>query len=261
MDLVINHRQVKKERKSGLENICEVILYETQDEIHFQSEFSFDYRRFGKRKKLLISHGFHLKLKNGDFNCYYQLLNESADLEPIKNKSKRGKNKFDIFLDLTDQGFLKGEKRTGYWGVRYKRMNNAWRNWSSDFKSARPLLQEEFANSASNNVKTILPISLLTNLRLNDRVIIRDKRYKIPDLIILHPSDKYAGLFMEIKKDLSQIVTKSGDLRKDKHTQEQNRTLEKLQQLGYAAIFAAGFDHAKKAIDLYFKNIRPSYKQ
>ena len=66
MDLVINHRQVKKERKSGLENICEVILYETQDEIHFQSEFSFDYRRFGKRKKLLISHGFHLKLKNGN---------------------------------------------------------------------------------------------------------------------------------------------------------------------------------------------------
>jgi hypothetical protein len=89
----------------------------------------------------------------------------------------------------------------------------------------------------------------------------RCKRYKIPDLLILHPSDKYAGLFMEIKKDLSQIVTKSGDLRKDKHTKEQNRTLEKLQQLGYAAIFAAGFDHAKKAIDLYFKNIRPSYKQ
>jgi hypothetical protein len=34
-----------------------------------------------------------------------------------------------------------------------KRINNAWRVWSGDFKSARPLLQEEFANSASNNIK------------------------------------------------------------------------------------------------------------
>lgn len=82
----------------------------------------------------------------------------------------------------------------------------------------------------------------------------RCKRYKIPDLLILHPNSTYHGLFMEIKKDLSQIVTKSGDLRKDKHTQEQNRTLLRLQELGYAAIFAAGFDHAKKAIDLYFNN-------
>jgi len=89
----------------------------------------------------------------------------------------------------------------------------------------------------------------------------RCKRYKIPDLIILHPNKTYKGLVIEIKTDLSKVVTKSGDLRKDKHTQEQNRTLEKLQQLGYAAIFAAGFDHAKRAIDLYFKNIRPSYKQ
>jgi hypothetical protein len=81
----------------------------------------------------------------------------------------------------------------------------------------------------------------------------RCKRYKIPDLLILYPNGQYYGLFMEIKKDLSQIVTKSGDIRKDKHTQEQLKTLEKMHNLGYAAVFAAGFDHAKQAIDLYFK--------
>ena len=36
---------------------------------------------------------------------------------------------------------------------RRKRLNTAWKDWSSEFKSARPLLQEEFANSASNNIK------------------------------------------------------------------------------------------------------------
>lgn len=34
-----------------------------------------------------------------------------------------------------------------------KRINEAWKVWSSDFKKSRPLLQEEFANSAANNIK------------------------------------------------------------------------------------------------------------
>jgi hypothetical protein len=34
-----------------------------------------------------------------------------------------------------------------------KRINEAWKGWSSEFKNERPLLQEEFANSAANNVK------------------------------------------------------------------------------------------------------------
>jgi hypothetical protein len=34
-----------------------------------------------------------------------------------------------------------------------KRINEAWTLWSGDFKKSRPLLQEEFANSAANNIK------------------------------------------------------------------------------------------------------------
>ena len=34
-----------------------------------------------------------------------------------------------------------------------KRLNESWRAWSKDFKATRPLLQEEFANSAANNIK------------------------------------------------------------------------------------------------------------
>jgi hypothetical protein len=87
----------------------------------------------------------------------------------------------------------------------------------------------------------------------------RCKKYPLPDLIVLQPSGAYHGLCMEIKKDLSEIFTKSGDMRKNKHIEEQHKTLKQLQKLGYAAIFAAGFDHAKKAIDLYFnsQNTKP----
>jgi hypothetical protein len=34
-----------------------------------------------------------------------------------------------------------------------KRIKGAWSVWSNEFKSTRPLLQEEFANSAANNIK------------------------------------------------------------------------------------------------------------
>ena len=82
---------------------------------------------------------------------------------------------------------------------------------------------------------------------------IRCKGYKIPDLIIMHPNKLYHGLIIEIKKDLSQILTKSGSLKKDKHIQEQFKTLEELEKLGYAAFFGCGFDHIKSVIDEYFK--------
>ena len=81
----------------------------------------------------------------------------------------------------------------------------------------------------------------------------RCKRYKSPDLIILHPNKIYKGLVIEIKTDLSKVVTKSGDLRKGTHVQEQLRTLERLQSLGYAGVFGCGFDHIKNLLDDYFK--------
>jgi hypothetical protein len=36
---------------------------------------------------------------------------------------------------------------------RRKRLNTAWKDWSKEYKDVRPLLQEEFANSAANNIK------------------------------------------------------------------------------------------------------------
>lgn len=84
----------------------------------------------------------------------------------------------------------------------------------------------------------------------------RCKRYALPDLIILHPNKHYKGMMIEIKKDLSQIVTKSGDIRKSKHVQDQLRTLERLQELGYAAIFGVSFEQMKSAINQYMNETR-----
>jgi hypothetical protein len=49
-------------------------------------------------------------------------------------------------------------------------------------------------------------------------------------------------------------LSKSGSLKKNKHVQEQLKSLEELKRLGYAAIFGCGFNHCKSVIDEYFKN-------
>lgn len=84
----------------------------------------------------------------------------------------------------------------------------------------------------------------------------RCKKYAIPDLIILHPNKVYKGLIIEIKKDLSQIITKDGSFRKTKHVQDQKRTLDRLNELGYFAFFGVSFDQIKSVIDQYFYEAR-----
>ena len=78
-----------------------------------------------------------------------------------------------------------------------------------------------------------------------------------PDLFIAEPVFKEDctgcyGLFIELKKDGTRLKKKNGEWASD-HIAEQAEMLERLELRGYRAMFAVGFDEAKKIIDLYFK--------
>lgn len=64
---------------------------------------------------------------------------------------------------------------------------------------------------------------------------------------------KYAGLFIELKREGTRIFKKDGALVADEHIREQFDMLHDLRRKGYAAEFACGFDEAKKLIDDYMK--------
>ena len=72
-------------------------------------------------------------------------------------------------------------------------------------------------------------------------------------MIILKPNGEYHGLILELKSEYSSPYLKDGSLSKGKHIQEQNQTLTELLSIGYYAVFAVGFDNAKKIIDDYMK--------
>ena len=71
-----------------------------------------------------------------------------------------------------------------------------------------------------------------------------------PDMFIAEPKVKYHGLFIELKKEGTRLHKKDGTPASD-HIKEQAELLEKLKGLGYMAVFAVGFDEAKKVIDEY----------
>lgn len=72
-----------------------------------------------------------------------------------------------------------------------------------------------------------------------------------PDLFIPKKTSAYSGLFIEIKRDISEVYKKDLTFKKDDHIEEQAAMLGKLKSEGYAAYFGCGFEHCKKLITEY----------
>lgn len=62
----------------------------------------------------------------------------------------------------------------------------------------------------------------------------------------------YHGLFLELKKEGTRLRKKNGDYASD-HIKEQSLLLRELGDRGYMAVFAVGFDEAKRIIDEYLR--------
>ena len=63
-----------------------------------------------------------------------------------------------------------------------------------------------------------------------------------------------AGLFLELKKEGTRLKKKNGEWASE-HIAEQADLLDRLEFRGYKAVFAVGFDEAKKIIDDYLKGV------
>lgn len=91
-----------------------------------------------------------------------------------------------------------------------------------------------------------------------------------PDLFIAEPKNGFAGLYIELKKDKSEVFLKDGVtykkatkkvknrsgviIKEYDHIQEQVKMLDILNKKGYKAVFGFGFDDAKDKIKDYFSN-------
>lgn len=81
---------------------------------------------------------------------------------------------------------------------------------------------------------------------LYNRDVLHHKR-GYPDLFISEPRGDYHGLFVELKRNSSEIA------RKTKHNQEQQAYHEKLRDKGYCVVYGLGFDDAMRKINEYLE--------
>lgn len=103
-----------------------------------------------------------------------------------------------------------------------------------------------------------------SGVKLTMRQAVKQKRLNggrraYPDMFIAQPVDldygelswrRYAGLFIELKKDGTRLKKKNGEWASE-HIAEQAAMLCDLQHRGYQADFAIGFEQAKRLIDDY----------
>ena len=74
-----------------------------------------------------------------------------------------------------------------------------------------------------------------------------------PDLMIFEPRGDYHGLFIELKREGEKVFRRDGQIRSDAHLQDQYSVINRLNDKGYLAGFAIGFDEARALITKYMK--------
>ena len=70
-----------------------------------------------------------------------------------------------------------------------------------------------------------------------------------PDMFIAEPVGKYAGLYIELKRETPFKL--NGELKSGEHLKEQQKMLQALNERGYKALFVWDFDSAVQIIKNY----------
>jgi hypothetical protein len=124
MDLLFSYSQQKKNRRKRDELVsqCLMRMHKHNDELTYEGIFEFDYDRYGVHKHVTFEHNLILNLTTGDVLVKYSINNNlNTDEKIIPNVDKEKKNDFKLLFDLVENGIARGEKRRGYWGVKYER--------------------------------------------------------------------------------------------------------------------------------------------
>jgi len=122
MDFLFKHYQEKTDRKYNSKSSCDLKLFYDGTYINYNSTFDFEYDRYGSKKQIIFEHALCVDTTTGDITTSYRLNNDNITIDRMfcsRNKVK--KNDFSMLYDLTINGYIRGEKRTGYWGVKYER--------------------------------------------------------------------------------------------------------------------------------------------
>lgn len=142
MDIIALHQQSKydkqKKNKTALTQ-CTIELLSDGDVVGLRGAFTLNYDLYNKPRHIVFYHTIEINMKSGDVDTLYEIQNVNLTKDNLyRNCHKRKKNDFKQLLESIENGFVKGEKRKNFWGVKYDR------EIESIFKKLMDILQAKF---------------------------------------------------------------------------------------------------------------------
>lgn len=114
-------------------------------------------------------------------------------------------------------------------------------------------IQIEIFSYLSSVYPNVMAISEPSGIRVSMGLATKLKKLRSKhthaDIYVLFPSKGYHGLVIELKA--KNTYKKNGELLKNEHLEDQQKTIDALNKLGYYATFAVGFTECKNIIDDY----------
>ncbi len=212
MDLLFKHQQEKKDKKGDTSSKCLLELYFDGITINYNGLFDFNYSNYGKKKNIFFQHFLNVNVNSGDITVTYKIINDNLTNEKIfKTSSTTKKNDFKKLKSLTEYGFEKGEKRYGFWGVKYDRAT------TSIFNVIYEILKPKFkSNYYINNYQTDVLNNKFNVNKLYDLIVdfhLDSKKIKSHDNIYtdiqyVYPKKKW--LLKNDNKFLSAVLDSYG---------------------------------------------------
>ena len=125
MDLLASYKQSKydkqKKSKSAI-TLCDVQLLQNENVVYLNGSFTLNYSYYNKPRHLTLKHEIAVNLISGDVDSKYEIINVNITRDKLyRDNIKQKKNDFKQILESLENGFIKGEKRKNFWGVKYDR--------------------------------------------------------------------------------------------------------------------------------------------
>jgi hypothetical protein len=155
MDLLFSYSQQKKDKnRKRDESVSECLLrlHKHNDILTCEGIFEFDYDRYGSTSHVTFEHNLTLNLITGDVSVCYKIKNNlNMDVKMFRNTDREKKNDFKLLFDLIENGIIRGEKRRGYWGVKYERAVDKIRDIF--IEQIQPNFKSQFLKDKDYNLK------------------------------------------------------------------------------------------------------------
>jgi hypothetical protein len=202
----MQYHQEKFNSGKKLNSIADISLEIEGDSIIYRGTFFMEFKKNESPDGVTFKHELYINRVNGDFIITYEIQNKRSAKGRLRSNSWVKKTDFDKLNNLTHMGFYRGEKRRGFWGVKFERKTSEF------FDLIKKELQSEMDSEFLKNKTYYKPVSnrlfdLIVDYHLYKRGIKgHDNVYQ--DILSAFPKKKW--LKLNDNKFLPAILDENG---------------------------------------------------